>query len=193
MKDPSELPNSRIELHPGNKGTPSDLRPTGQGWHVQKSDNPVININLASADGQKPGLLEEIHVLGENVNTVTIKYRAIRPSDAHNILATATLNSEGFTDYNHGHPIHVHNTPILFHDPATNKPGMTAYQVRITVVEPVDEHKPYDLKLKIHACILGLLLYILYSLYLAHRYLTVCALPRKILIHETRFQNFSAR
>jgi len=161
MEDPSELSNSRITLHPANKGTPSDLRPTGQGWNVHKSDHPVITLNLASADGRKPALVEDIHVLGDNVKTVTIKYRAIRPSDARHIQATSTLDSEGFTDYNHGHPIHVHSTPIVFHDPATNKPGMTAYQVRITVVEPVDEHKPYDLKLMVHACIHGLILYIL--------------------------------
>jgi len=158
MEDPSELSNSRIALHPVNKGTPSDLRPTGQGWNVYKSDHPVVTINLATDDAKKPGLLEEIHVLGDNVKTVTIKYRAIRASDAHHIHAGATLDSEGFTDYNHGHPIHVQNTPIVFHDPATNKPGIMAYEVRITVVEPVDEHKPYDLKLKIHACIHGLTL-----------------------------------
>jgi len=165
MLDATQLHDSRITLHPATKGTPSDLHPTGQGWNVHKSDHPVININLLSHDAKKPSLLEQIEVLGDNVKTVTIKYRAIRPSDAHLIHATSTLDSEGFTDYNHGHPIHVHNTPMVFHDPISNKPGIMAYEVRITVVEPVDEHKPYDLKLKIHACIHGLTLCVFLLLY----------------------------
>lgn len=151
MHSSKELPDNRIVLHPAGKGTPSDLRPQGKGWTTVPSDSPHVTLNLASQDGKKPGLLEKIHVNG-NVKTVDIKYRAIRPREERHLVSEGT-DKEGFHEYNHGKPVNVENDEIEFTNEFTKKGGIIAYEVRITPVTPVVKNQPFNLKLKVYACI----------------------------------------
>jgi len=151
MDQPDELPDKKITLHPADKGTPTDLRPSGKGWPVKSEDKPVIVVNLANHDDRKPGLLNKIHVHG-NVKTVTVEYRPIRPRNNRHIEPTEHLNPEGFKPLNEGKPIDVEHG-IVFKDPVTKQPGIMVYEVRITLVEPIKPHEPFNAKLKVHACI----------------------------------------
>jgi len=153
MDSPHELPNEHIILKPNNKGTPTDLRPSGKGWPVKPEDKPVITVNLSSKDGKKPGLLNKIEVLG-NVKTVEVLYRPIRPRDHRHIEPTETLNPEGFKPINGGKPIDVeHIKDIEFKDPVTKKPGTMVYEVRVVLVTPIKPEEPFNAKLKVNACI----------------------------------------
>lgn len=46
---------------------------------------------------------------------------------------------------------------------AENQSGVLVYKVRITVVAPEDAHKPYAIKLQVHACVEGSLLFTVLS------------------------------
>jgi len=156
MNVPGELPDHRIQLHPAaTAATIASLRPSGHGWTVQPKDSPTITVNIASKDGQKPGLIEQIEISG-NVKTVGIKVRITTPgTEEHNHHhAEGRVDSEGYTEYNNGQPIDVHSGLVVLHEsPSSKKSGIIAYQVRITVLTPVKADAPYSLKLKVYACI----------------------------------------
>jgi len=149
MLDATDLTPSRIRLHPANKGSPSDLKPTAHGWPVKESDKPVITLNLASTDGVHPGVLEKLYIYG-NVKTVLIKYTTEHHQDTH-IDPTHQHAEPVFQDYNHGQPITVHHGKIGFPE------GLTAYKVQITLVDPIHPDQPYNAKLTVHACLHGTL------------------------------------
>jgi hypothetical protein len=152
MHDPEELPDKRIVLDPPNKGTPSDLRPSGKGWPVNPADKPSVTINLTTPDGKKPGLLKKIDIPG-NVKTVKVDLLTIRPRDHRKIKPSDKVTPEGFTPFNDGKPVPVDQLPIIFKDEVTQKPGIMVYQVKLTFVEPKDPTKPLQPTLKVHACI----------------------------------------
>jgi hypothetical protein len=146
MKDPTELPDKRITLQPADKGTPADLRPQGKGWPLEKVDKPVIMLSLKSTDGRKPGLLKGINVDG-NVKEALIEVQPIRGSPL------STLDPKGFVPINDGKPVDVSKIPVIFKDPATGKPGVLTYAVKVTLLTPINPEKPFSAKLKVFACI----------------------------------------
>jgi len=148
MLDATDLPASRIKLHPANKGSPSDLKPTAHGWPVKESDKPVITLNLASLDGKHPGVLKKFNI-HDNVKTVLIKYTTEHHQDSH-IDPTHKHVEPVFHEYNQGKPVTVRNGEVDFPG------GLTAHQVQFTLVEPIHQDKPYDVKLTVHACLHGM-------------------------------------
>jgi len=154
MLDVTDLPASRIELHPANKGTPSDLKPTAHGWLVKESDKPVITINLASLDRKHPGVLKKFNI-HDNVKTVLIKYTTTEEHHDTHIDPTHKHVQPVFHDYNQGKPVRVQAGEVDLPG------GLTAYKVQVTLVEPIDQDKPYNVKLSVHACLHGMLTIIL--------------------------------
>lgn len=128
-------PGSRVTLEPS--GSPSDLT---SGWKVPSSETPVVTINLASEDGQKPGLLQTVNVNG-NVKTVKIEYSLVGDSDS------------GFLEYNNGEPVILKNGQIVFDNEFTKKVGILVHELRVTVLSPVDSAKDYNIKMSTNACV----------------------------------------
>jgi hypothetical protein len=156
MSTPGQLADHRIQLSPAHSpATIASLRPSGQGWTVHPKDTPTININIASADGTKPGVIEQLELSG-NVKTVSIKVRVTTPGtpDHEELHSLGHVDSEGFQAYNNGQPIDVESGTIVFHEsPSSSKSGIVGHQVHITVLSPVKADAPYSLKLKVFACI----------------------------------------
>jgi len=152
--DATDLTASRIELHPANKGSPSDLKPTAHGWPVKESDKPVITLNLASLDGKHPGVLKTFNI-HDNVKRVLIKYTTTEEHHDTHIDPTHKHVEPVFHDYNQGKPVTVHNGEVDLPG------GLTAHKVQITLVEPIHKDKPYNVKLTVHACLHGMLKIIL--------------------------------
>jgi len=155
MVDATDLTATRIQLHPANKGSPSDLKPTAHGWQVTESDKPVITLNLASPDGTHPGVLKKFNI-HDNVKTVLIKYTTTEEHhDTH--LDPAHQHVEPvFHNYNQGKPVTVHNGEIDFPN------GLTAHKVQITLVEPIHPNHPFNAKLTVQACLHGRFLKYIY-------------------------------
>src|SRR5688572_10312759 len=72
MQDPSQLPDSRIELSPSNIGSPDSIRgPTAEGWMAKEVDESYITIDFTGQDGASPSTLERIDFFG-NLRAVFI-------------------------------------------------------------------------------------------------------------------------
>jgi len=150
MKNPGELDDRRITLQPA--GSPASLRPSGAGWSVAPSDRPVITVSLASADSQKPGLLERL-VLRGNVKTVKVEYTLVRPRDARHVEPTDQLDVNGYHEYNDGQPITLKDGHVVFMNDKTKQAGILVHDVRVTVLSAVDETKSYNIHMEVFACI----------------------------------------
>jgi hypothetical protein len=149
MEQPDELPDKRITLQPADKGTPSDLRPQGNGWPTEKVEKPVITVNLVSPDNRRPALVKKVAVPG-NVKEVLVRYRPIRPRAGRQITPE---NTPEFKDFNDGKPVDVTKTDIVFNDPKTSQPGVMIYEIQVTLLTPIKPDEPFIAKLQVHACI----------------------------------------
>jgi hypothetical protein len=139
LSTPGEFDNSRITLQPA--GNVADL--SGKGWNVSPTEQPVITLNVASADGKKPGLLEKM-VLGGNVKTVKVEYSLVRADGSE---------SSGFHDYQNGEEITLKNGLLVFTNEVTKKTGILVSDVRITVTSAIDETQNYNINVQAFACV----------------------------------------
>jgi hypothetical protein len=140
LKLASDLPDHRITILSAKKVSPADLRSTGKGLPVSEADKPEITINLSSHDNVKPGLIEKLEILG-NVKTVTIEYR------------TPESEVDGFKPYKNGKPIDVEKDEVIFTSEFSKKGGLIVHEIRVTPLKPIVAGKPYNMKMKVYACV----------------------------------------
>jgi len=151
MTNLKDMPDTRIALSP-KKGSVSELRPSGSGWQVTQADKPEITINL-SEDNENPGLVDKLTISG-NVKSLLVKYRVVKPSVHYEIVPAAEVDAEGYVSYNKGKPVEcsANECEVVFMDPSTDKVGIMAYEIKVSLVEAVNPSESYNLKLDTYAC-----------------------------------------